>query len=203
MAKLTFIYGAMNSGKSDSLIKTAYNYSEQGLNVVTIKPAADTKSKLRITARAGGSRLVDIIASADTDLEAEVLKLAKNKKLNCVLVDEAQFLNPAQIDQLYRTSKLSQISVVAFGLRTDFKTKLFAGSKRLLEIADSIEKLVTMCRCGEQAEFNCRFRDEQPVFDGDQIAIDGKSKTSYSSLCGACYHHAKLKSSNSKKVSYV
>lgn len=203
MAKLTFIYGAMNSGKSDSLIKTAYNYSEQGLNVVTIKPAADTKSKLRITARAGGSRLVDIIASADTDLEAEVLKLAKNKKLNCVLVDEAQFLNPAQIDQLYRTSKLNQISVVAFGLRTDFKTKLFAGSKRLLEIADSIEKLVTMCRCGEQAEFNCRFRDEQPVFDGDQIAIDGKSKTSYSSLCGACYHHAKLKSSNSKKVSYV
>lgn len=193
----------MNSGKSDSLIKTAYNYSEQGLNVVTIKPAADTKSKLNITARAGGSRQVDIIAVDNTDLEAEILKIAKNKKLHCILVDEAQFLSSDQIDQLYRVAKLQAISVVAFGLRTDFKTKLFTGSRRLLEIADSIDKLVTMCGCGEQAEFNCRFRDGLPIFAGDQIAIDGKSKTSYSSLCGTCYHQAKLKVTQSQKVSYV
>lgn len=193
----------MNSGKSDSLIKIAYNYSEQGLNVVTIKPSADTKDKLRITARAGGSRVVDIIAQTNTDLIEAVAKITKTKKINCILVDEAQFLKPSQIDQLYQLTKLQDISVVAFGLRTDFQTKLFPGSARLLETADAIDKLVTMCTCGSQAEFNCRFVDGQPVFEGDQIAIDGKSKASYSSLCGACYHQAKQKSSKLQQVSHV
>lgn len=203
MSKLTFIYGAMNSGKSDSLIKIAYNYTEQGLNVVTIKPATDTKHELNITARAGGSRTVDIVAGNDTDVEKAVLDIAKGKSINCVLVDESQFLHPRQIDQLYQLAKIYDISVVAFGLRADFQTKLFPGSARLLEIADSIDKLVTMCICGSQAEFNCRMLNNRPVFDGNQVAVDGKSRITYSSLCGACYYKEKGLVSKNKEVKYA
>ncbi len=200
MAKLTFIYGAMNSGKSDSLIKIAYNYTEQGLRVVTIKPAADTKHATDITARAGGRWRVDVRAKATTNIEAAVLALADPQSPNCILVDESQFLTKQQIDQLYRLAKLHDISVVAFGLRSDFQTHLFTGSRRLFEIADAIDKLVTMCRCGEQAEFNCRLVDGRPSFSGQQVAIDGKSATAYTSLCGTCYYKEQQQATKQKEV---
>jgi len=190
MAKLSFKYGAMNSGKSDTLIKTAYNYTEQGLSVVTMKPEIDTKGDTLIVARAGGMREVDILAHEEMDVRKEIQRYMAHKvldTLHCVLVDESQFLEPAQIDQLFDVAKQDDISVIAYGLRTDFRSKLFPGSMRLMELADTIEKLPTMCRCGSQAEFNCRQVNGAFVFEGEQVAIDGEDNISYSSLCGACY----------------
>ena len=189
MAKLHFKYGAMNSGKSDTLIKTAYNYIERGLFIVTLKPAIDTKGDNRIVARGGAERVVDIIATPQMDIRAAILEYQKETEhpIACVLVDEAQFLTTKQIDQLLSIAKTDNISVIAYGLRADFKTLLFPGSKRLLETADNIEKLPTMCRCGNQAEFNCRKVDGVYVFEGDQVAIDGEQAVTYDSLCGTCY----------------
>lgn len=194
MAKFHFKYGAMNSGKSDTLIKTAYNYTEQGLNVVTIKPSIDTKGGQFIIARAGNKCAVDIIAASDTNLSLAIknyIKQHKLSKLSCVLVDEAQFLTREQVDQLFDIAKIDNISVIAFGLRADFLTELFPGSKRLFELVDNIEKLPTMCPCGSQGEFNCRTQDGQYVFEGSQVAIDGEGKISYNSLCGNCYKREK------------
>lgn len=186
MAKLHFKYGAMNSGKSDTLIKTAYNYEERGLDVVALKPLVDTKGDNLITARGGHSRTADIIVSPDLNIRTAVNALGK-RSLACVLVDEAQFLEVEHVSQLFEIAKLDEISVIAFGLRADFRTELFPGSKRLLEIADNIEKLPTMCACGSQAEFNTRKVDGRYVFEGEQVAIDGEAEVTYDSLCGGCY----------------
>lgn len=184
MAKLHFKYGAMNSGKSDTLIKTAFNYQERGLKVIVVKPMIDTKGGDYVTARGGHSRKVDINVNESVDLAVEI---AKSDQVACVLVDEAQFLSEAQISQLYHVAKKRNISVICYGLRADFRTELFPGSKRLLEIADNIEKLPTMCMCGSQAEFNTRKINNTYVFQGDQVAIDGEGTVEYDSLCGACY----------------
>lgn len=186
MAKLHFKYGAMNSGKTDTLIKTAYNYTENGLRPIVVKPAIDTKGRAQIVARAGGTRDVDVLADETIDLRRQIMKLNQQIKVDAVLVDEAQFLTTAQIDQLYEIAKQENISVIAYGLRADFMTQLFPGSQRLFEIADNIEKLPTMCRCGAQAEFNCRQVDGTFVFSGEQVAIDGEGTVTYTSLCGNC-----------------
>lgn len=183
MAKLHFKYGAMNSGKSDTLIKTAYNYEERGLNVVVVKPDVDTKHETNVIARGGHSRKADILTTPATDLEAE---LRKFDTVACVLVDEAQFLTEKQISELYAIAKQHDISVICYGLRADFQTKLFPGSQRLLEVADNIEKLPTMCFCGAQAEFNTRKVNGKYVFSGDQVAIE-QGDVTYDSLCGKCY----------------
>lgn len=184
MAKLHFKYGAMNSGKSDTLIKTAYNYEERGLKVLVIKPKIDTKSMDSVVARGGHTRKIDILAGTDTNLTEQIEKYTD---IACVLVDEAQFLTEKQISQLYYIAKKRNISVICYGLRADFRTEMFPGSKRLLEIADNIEKLPTMCFCGSQAEFNTRRVNGKYVFKGDQVVIDGQDKVSYDSLCGVCY----------------
>lgn len=194
MAKLHFKYGAMNCGKSDTLIKNAYNYTEQGLAIATIKPSIDTKGNDLIVARGGASRRVDILATPEHNLGEELGGFMARQafiSLDCVLVDEAQFLQPEQIDQLYEVAKLDDISVIAYGLRTDFLTELFPGSERLFELADNIEKIPTMCRCGSQAEFNCRKVNGLYVFAGSQVAIDGEGDITYDSLCGNCYTHQK------------
>ena len=172
----------MNSGKSDTLIKTAYNYEECGLKVVVVKPKLDTKSSHSVTARGGHTRKVDIRTDDSTDL-AKLIK----PDTACVLVDEAQFLTPRQISQLFYVAKVQNISVICYGLRADFRTKMFPGSKRLFELADNTEKLPTMCFCGSQAEFNTRKVNGEYVFKGDQVAIEGKDRVDYDSLCGRCY----------------
>jgi len=180
----------MNSGKSDTLIKTAFNYIERGLNIVTLKPSVDTKGDRFIVARGGAKRAVDILATPDTNLNEAIQAYKKSinpEKLNCILIDEAQFLSRDQINQLFDTAKIDDISVIAYGLRADFRTDLFPGSKRLFELADNIEKLPTMCGCGSQAEFNCRKQGNKYVFEGEQVAIDGEEAVTYDSLCGGCY----------------
>lgn len=209
MAKLHFKYGAMNSGKSTALINTAYNYTERGLSVVTVKPAIDTKGEDTIVARAGLSLKVDILATPETNVrEAIGLHIARKAiaPLHCVLVDESQFLKPEQVDQLYEVAKSDETSVIAYGLRTDFLTNLFEGSMRLMALADNIEKLPTMCRCGSQAEFNCRKIDGGFVFAGSQVAIDGKKQgegeISYDSLCGTCYYEERSKAEKYNSITH-
>ena len=186
MAKLHFKYGAMNSGKSDTLIKTAYNYTERGLSVIVVKPKIDTKGDAKVVARGGYERVVDILAEANTDLEKEI---TAKKDVSVVLVDESQFLAEPQISQLYRVAKNHNVSFICYGLRADFKTEMFPGSKRLFEVADNVEKLPTMCFCGSQAEFNTRKVNGNYIFEGDQVAIDGKDEVQYDSLCGSCYQN--------------
>lgn len=189
MAKLHFKYGAMNSGKSDTLIKTAFNYEERGLATLTVKAAVDTKGEDWVVARGGARRRVDVLVEHGEDLRDRIHATADAqglRPLHCVLVDESQFLDREQIDQLYLVAKRDGISVICYGLRTDFLTAVFPGSQRLFELADNFEKLPTMCRCGAQAEFNCRLVDGEHVFHGDQVAIDG-ADVSYESLCGTCF----------------
>ena len=196
MAKLHFKYGAMNSGKTNILITTAFNYTERNLKVIIIKPSIDTKGGKTIITRSGNKREVDILISPSQNLRNEVKKFIKSnkiEKLYCVLVDEAQLLTEKQADQLMEIAKTDNISVIAYGLRSDFRTELFTGSKRLLALADNIEKIPTMCRCGSQAEFNCRKNNGKFTFTGSQVAIDGEGEITYESLCGTCYLNMKGK----------
>lgn len=190
MAKLHFKYGAMNSGKSDTLIKTAYNYAERGLATLTVKASIDTKGADFVVARGGATRKVDILVRPEENLRERIHRTADAqglRPLHCVLVDESQFLTPQQIDQLFLVAKQDDVSVICYGLRTDFLARTFPGAQRLFELADNFEKLPTMCRCGSQAEFNCREVDGKHVFTGDQVAIDDGSHITYISLCGVCF----------------
>jgi thymidine kinase len=192
MAKLYFRYGAMNSGKSTALLQAAFNYEERGHQVLLAKPAIDTKGDRRIVSRLGVVRDVDFTI----DPEANVLDSFQQHRnrvieehgrdVSCLLIDEAQFLTSEQVEDLLRIALMDDIPVLAYGIRTDFQTVAFPGSRRLLEVSHSLEELKTICRCGRKAIFNARLVDGRFVFDGDQVAIDGAEVT-YESLCGVCY----------------
>lgn len=184
MSKLYFRYGAMNSGKSTLLLQVAHNYEERGMNVLVLKPLIDTKRGDKVTSRIGAERTVDYLISDHFELKNYLAKL-NNKIINCVLVDEAQFLSPECVNELFIFSKVYNIPVICYGLRTDFRSELFPGSKRLFELADEVEELITICRCGKRAKFNGRIVDGKFTIDGEQVAIDGD--VNYESLCGNCY----------------
>lgn len=192
MAKLYFRYGAMNSGKSTALLQAAHNYEERGQKVILAKPMIDTKGERTIVSRLGVAREVDVIIGPATDvatlidIEADRIQRVTGDQVACVLVDESQFLTPRQVDDLFVIAIKRNIPVLAYGIRTDFQTIAFPGSRRLLEIAHSLEELKTICRCGRKAVFNARKVDGAFVFDGAQVAIDGVDVT-YESLCGECY----------------
>lgn len=192
MAKLYFRYGAMNSGKSTSMLQAAYNYEERGHRVLLAKPSVDTKGDRGILSRLGVTRGVDFLLTPTTDAYAlfqqhrtQTLQ-ATGLDVSALLVDEAQFLTETQVDDLLRIAILENVPVLAYGIRTDFQTVAFPGSRRLLEVAHSLEELKTICRCGRKAVFNGRQMNGRFVFDGDQVAIDGVEVT-YESLCGSCY----------------
>ena len=185
MAKLHFRYGAMNSGKTTILIQTAYNYEERGQKVIVLKPMIDTKGNDKVVSRIGVSRKVDeLISNSDSVIE-KIDKYLEN--LSCILVDEVQFLKKEHIDELWKITKIYNIPVIGFGLRTDFRTQGFEGSIRMLELADELEEMPTICRCGKKARFNGRKIDNEYVTVGNSIEIDNNSKIEYESLCGGCY----------------
>jgi thymidine kinase len=192
VSKLYFRYGAMNSGKSTALLQAAFNYEERGQQVLLAKPEVDTKGESLIVSRLGVSRPVDFTISPDANLrelfaaERARARAETGVDVSCLLVDEVQFLNAEQVDDLLRIAILDGVPVLAYGIRTDFQTIAFPGSRRLLEVAHSLEELKTICRCGRKAVFNARRVGERYVFSGDQVAIDGVDVT-YESLCGACY----------------
>ncbi len=194
MAKLYFRYGAMNSGKSTSLLQAAYNYEERGQHVLLAKPAIDTKGASQIDSRLGMTREVDFLIGAEDDARALFDEHNRGRDIACLLIDEAQFLTAEQVDDLFRIAVEDGIPVLAYGIRNDFLTHAFPGSARLLAIAHSLEELKTICRCGRKAVFNGRVVGGRFVFDGDQVAIDegadgsaAPELTTYESLCGSCY----------------
>jgi len=203
VAKLYFRYGAMNSGKSTALLQAAFNYEERGQHVLLAKPEIDTKGADQISSRLGVERTVDFLIGSDDDArelfaehrrrvqrEAEAALVPDVRTdVACLLVDEAQFLQPEQIDDLLRVAVSDGIPVLAYGIRTDFQTRAFPGSARLMELAHSLEELKTICRCGSKALFNARLVSGRFVFDGDQVAIDELSpdRVTYESMCARCY----------------
>ena len=190
MAKLYFRYGAMNSGKSTALMQVAYNYEERDQKVVVIKSVVDTKGDNMLVSRIGLQREVDILLSPEDTLNSYNLDYSK---IACLLVDEAQFLTPKQVTELWIISKMYDTPVVCYGLRIDFQTNSFPGSKRLMELADEIEELITICRCGRRARFNGRKINDEFVSDGEQVVIDETNNVTYESLCGKCYLQKVLK----------
>lgn len=174
------------------MLQAAHNYEERAQHVLIAKPSVDTKGDTQIVSRLGVTRTVDFLVTPETALrEAFVARrdaraAADGGPISCLLIDEAQFLNRGQVDDLLRIAILDDVPVLAYGIRTDFQTSAFPGSARLMEIAHSLEELKTICRCGRKAIFNSRKIDDVFVFDGDQVAIDGEHVT-YESLCGVCY----------------
>ena len=198
MSKLYFRHGAMNSGKSTALLQAAHNYEERNQHVLLAKPAIDKKGDREIVSRLGVTRTVDLLLTPEMNLRESFWEIANEsasngKPIACLLIDESQFLTADQVDQSLELAVLDNIPVLAYGIRTDFQTKSFPGSRRLLEIAHSLEELKTICRCGKKAMFNGRLFDGRFVFDGEQVAIDGVEVT-YESLCAECYFQEKAKS---------
>ena len=185
MSKLYFRYGAMNSGKTTLLLQVAHNYEERGMKVVILKPEIDTKGSDQIVTRIGLKRTVDHMIKKDEKLSTYLNTLEDD--IVCILVDEAQFLNRDQVDELFMYAKLKNKPVICYGLRSDFKSMAFPGSLRLFEVADVMEELITICRCGKRAKFNGRIVNGEFTSRGEQVAIDGENEIEYESLCGKCY----------------
>lgn len=188
MAKLYFRYGAMNCGKSTMLLQTAFNYEERNMKVVVWKPNCDTKGEEKLQSRIGLSRKVDhLIEVGKEHLRKYFHSLSNWKEIACILVDEAQFLAPSQVDDLLRIASLDDIPVMCYGIRTDFQMQGFLGSPRLLLVAHDIQEIKTICSCGCKATNQVRKVNGIPTFRGDQVAIDGKDQVSYESYCTKCY----------------
>lgn len=192
MSKLYFKYGAMNCGKTTIMIQTIYNYEEKGMKALLLKPAIDTKGGDYVINRTGLSRKVDYLIEKDDDFSK-----IDFDDISVIIVDEAQFLLPRQVELLYELSKFKNIPVMCYGLRCDFNMQPFIGTSRLLCLADKIEEIKTICKCGRKATHNLRMKDGVPIFDGGQVLIDGSdSHFTYESVCGKCYLEYKKESDN-------
>lgn len=203
MAKLYFRYGSMNCGKTTSLLQVDFNYKERGMNTFLIKPKIDTKGADEVISRIGISKKVDYLTENTDDLYKFLTKIIWENNISCVLVDEANFLNPKQIDELYEVAVKLNTPVICFGLRTDFMNKGFPASSRLLELAHEITELKNVCRCGKKSTLNMRLFNGKPVFKGEQIAIDGENKVEYISVCSSCFFRYKEEYEETEKNSNV
>lgn len=178
----------MGCGKTMQLLQVAFNYEERGHKVCVIKPATDTKNGTKLLTRIGPERETDFCFDRQTNLYE---KIAQNyQKVQCVLVDESQFLTPAQADQLMQVTTKLDIPVMAYGLRLNFRREDggFEGATRLLQIAHDIEEIKTICGCGKKATYNARFLDGKLVADGPDVLIDdGTIDIEYRAICPACY----------------
>ena len=183
MAKLYFKYGAMGSSKSAQALITQFNYEELGMSVWLIKPSVDTRDGADIIkSRIGLERKAQVI-TPEQDIVKEYAKAGRH---DVIISDEAQFFSPEQIDQLRELVDFEDIPVLCFGLRTDFLTHVFPGSKRLLELADSITEIKTVCACGRKATVNARVDENGRVIThGDQVFLGGND--SYVAMCHKCW----------------
>ena len=185
MAKLYFRYGPMNSGKSRQLISVFYNYKERGMQTYIMKPSIDTKGDDKIVPRNSETMMVDHLITIEDNL-FELIK-NQNKKISCILIDEAQFLEEHHVDELTDVVDYLNIPVICYGLLKDFTSHLFVGSKRLVETANSIEEIKTVCSCGNKATEVIRYVNGIATDKGKQIVIDGANEEiTYDSLCRFC-----------------
>ena len=185
MAKLYFKYGAMGSSKTAQALITKYNYEENGMRVWLIEPATDNRDGASVVKSRIGLMAEAEAMAPETDLFA----LFGERNANVVIVDECQFFPPEQIDQLRRIVDELDIPVLCFGLRSDFQTKLFPGSRRLFELADSIQEIKTICDCGSKATVNARIDGEgYVVTEGAQVVLGGND--CYIAMCHRCWQRA-------------
>ncbi len=184
MAKLYFRYAAMNAGKSTALLQVAHNYEERGQRVDLFTSALDVRSGYgRIASRLGMTREAEAY-SATTDF-ASIYRVRPAPA--CILIDEAQFLTEAQVIQLHRNAHLNGIPAICYGIRSDFRGEAFPGSRALLTIADDLEEMKTVCRCGRKATMNLRFDStgQQALF-GEQVEIGGEDR--YEAVCARRFY---------------
>lgn len=191
-SKLYFYYGPMGSSKTLRLLSTAYDFEEKGIQIMVLKPSLDTRDgKGVIRSRAGLSRPC-LTIDKDVDLYKAIRSYynalaAQFESLKWVIIDECQFLTEEQVDQLSDVVDFLNVNVMCYGLRTDFKSRLFPASKRLFELADDIEEIKSTCECGEnKTSINARFdKDGEIIIDGDQIMVGGDE--SYRAICRKCW----------------
>jgi thymidine kinase len=182
MAKLYFYYSAMNAGKSTVLLQSSYNYQERGMRTLVFVPVIDTRSGLgRVRSRIGLEAPAEVLTPTDNLLN-RVRHEHTIDPIACVLIDEAQFLTRAQVEQLSDVADVLEIPVLCYGLRTDFQGQLFPGSGALLALADDLVELKTICHCGRKATMNLRLAaDGRAVREGAQIEIGGNER--YVAMC--------------------
>lgn len=185
MAKLHFRYAAMNAGKSIALLQVAHNYEFLGKSMLIVKPSVDSKGGDKIVSRLGVERPVDFLW-----VDGEALP-PLTKDIDVVLIDEAQFLSERQANDLLNVAVGIGVTVIAYGLRTDFRGDSFPGAARLLCLAHEIEEIRTLCHCGSKATMNLRKINGVAVFDGNQVAIDDGS-VEYESVCARCHQRERL-----------
>lgn len=192
MAQLYFRYGAMGCGKTMQLLQVAFNYEERGQKVCVIKPKTDTKNGEKLLTRIGPERETQFCFTRRDNIFKKIAKDYRN--VDCILVDESQFLTSTQVDQLMDIVVELNIPVICYGLRLNFRREDggFEGSTRLLQLAHKIEEIKTICDCGRKATLNCRFLNGKLVTEGPDILIDnGKTKITYRAICNHCYHKLK------------
>lgn len=185
MSKLYFKYGAMGSSKTAQALITRFNYIERGMNVWLAKPETDTRDgKNTLRSRIGIE--AEAYAIKKSDNIYEMYTQGKIGKVDVIIVDEAQFLEPVQVEELHDISAFCNIPVLCFGLSVDFTTHLFPGSKRLFELAESITEIKTVCRCGAKATINARFGpDGKITTEGEQVMLGGND--CYEAMCYKCW----------------
>lgn len=186
MAKLYFKYGVVNSSKSANALMTIHNYKEQGMRVFVIKPEIDSRDYGEIKSRALKSSVkCDKILKKDEKILSFLLELNVPLYFDVIVVDECQFLTESQVDELRYFVDKYDIPILCYGLKTDYMTKLFEGSKRLLEVADSMQEIKTVCSCGAKAIFNGRFdKNGNLIKNGEQVIIGDTDI--YRPLCSRC-----------------
>jgi thymidine kinase len=184
MAKLYFKYGVMGSSKTAQALITKFNYEERGMKVWLIKPQIDNRDGDHLIQSRAGLSAPAYILPDEEDVYESYLKLPD--PVDVIIIDEAQFLSEKQVDQLSMIVIDHNIPVLCFGLRADFRTKMFPGSKRLMEIADSITEIKTICSCGRKATVNVRLDGNGRIItEGEQILIGGND--TYTAMCYECY----------------
>ena len=178
MAKLVFRYGAMGSSKTANALMVRYNYVEKGKKVVLLKPRCEDRDGAKvIKSRIGLAEPCEFAEDFLADYSGE--------HYDCIIVDEVQFLSESIIERLSDLVDVHGITVICYGLRTDFQSHLFPGAKRLMELADDIEQIKTICWCGKRAQFNARIMDGKMVTEGEQVQLGGNE--SYTALCRKHY----------------
>ena len=188
MSKIYFYYGAMNCGKSLSLLSKAYGFRERGIDVLLIKSTVDTRDSGVIRSRALSVEEQCLPVAQDDNVFVKVSQaLSDGPDYKWILVDECQFLTAEQVDQLAKVVDVLNINVICYGLRTDFQTHLFPGSQRLFEIADKMEEMKSTCRCGNRASVNARIdKSGHIVTKGAQVECGSEDR--YITLCRKCYY---------------
>lgn len=184
MAKLYFKFGTMNSSKSAQLIMVDHNYKEQGKETLIFKPLLDTRDGEFVKSRALGTQVeANMVGVHEHNY---MFNMTQQLMPNCVLVDEVQFMSSHQIEELARIVDLLHVPVICFGLMTDFQSKLFEGSKRLVELGAILDEIKTVCwNCKARAVHNMRYLDDKPIFTGEQVQVGGNE--SYKPVCRKCY----------------